>query len=312
MHWAQLVKATKITAIDFFDDLSSPYARKRFFVGFILLGGLCGVAMYLDHQFVPDGAIKTILDSVLTNLLSSVLVVLGFYTLYTFFIGPNDGLKEVVPTRPRDISEVLTMLPEKTHGYLFWGRSGSYFRSAPLIMLDEHARRSKTMTNVDVLMPDPFDERLINSYRDIKHSLGEESDGNPLLANVLATTICCAVLNANNRYLRVRVFYSAFLPAFRVDLSDNGSILTQDDKSKGALFFKPSSEFHELLRTSILNEMAVSREVNLRELTFKRKKLGRESCTPEILGQFGVTDADRSTLAPKIATLIEERRHRYA
>ncbi|MBY5751418.1 hypothetical protein [Rhizobium leguminosarum] len=305
------MKATKITAIDFFDDLSSPYARKRFFVGFIVFGGLCIVAMYLDHQFVPNGAIKAVLDSVLANLLSSILVILGFYILYTFFIGPNDGLKEVVPTRARDISEAMKQLPEKTRSYLFWGRSGSYFRSSPLIVLDGYARRSKIMTNVDVLMPDPFDERLINSYRDIKDSLGEESDGNPLLANVLATTICCAVLNANNRYLSVRVFYSAFLPAFRVDLSDNGSILTQDDKSKGALFFKPSSEFHELLRTSILNEMAVSREINLEEATFKKKKLDSGSCTPEILARFGVAEAARSALAPKIATLIEERRHRY-
>ncbi|MBB2780285.1 UNVERIFIED_ORG: hypothetical protein GGE55_001667 [Rhizobium esperanzae] len=305
------MKATKITAIDFFDDLSSSYARKRFFVGFLFLAALSVGALYLDHQFMPDGAFRNILDSVLTNLLSSVLIILGFYTLYTFFIGPNEGLKEVVPTRPRDIKEVLTQLPTKTRSYLFWGRSGSYFRSTPLVTLDESSRRSKIMTDVDVLMPDPFDERLISAYRDIKDSLGEESDGNPLLANVLATTICCAVLNANNRYLRVRVFYSAFLPAFRVDMSDNGSILTQDDKSKGALFFKPSSEFHELLRTSILNEIAVSREIDLQSQAFKGKKLDALSCTSEILKQFGVAEGDRSALAPKIATLIEERRHRY-
>ncbi len=30
------------------------------------------------------------------------------------------------------------------------------------------------MTDIDVLMPDPFDERLIDAYRDIKGSLGEE------------------------------------------------------------------------------------------------------------------------------------------
>lgn len=305
------MKATKITAIDFFDDLSSPYARKRFFVGFICLAALSVGALYLNHQFMATGAFKEILDSVLTNLLSSVLIILGFYALYTFFIGPNEGLKEVLPTRPRDIKEILTQLPEKTRNYLFWGRSGSYFRSTPLVTLDENSRRSKIMTDVDVLMPDPFDERLISAYRDIKDSLGEKSDGNPLLANVIATTICCAVLNANNRYLRVRVFYSAFLPAFRVDMSDNGSILTQDDKSKGALFFKPSSEFHELLRTSILNEIAVSREVALQSQAFKGKKLDASSCTPEILKQFGVAEGERAALAPKIATLIEERRHRY-
>ncbi len=90
------MKATKITAIDFFDDLSSPYARKRFFGGFILFATLCIGALYLNHQLLPTGQLKDIVDAVLSNLLSSVLVVLGFYTLYTYFIGPNEGIKEVV------------------------------------------------------------------------------------------------------------------------------------------------------------------------------------------------------------------------
>jgi len=305
------VKATKITAIDFFDDLSSPYARKRFFAGFVGFAVLCVAAIYIEHQFLGDGAVKDVVDSVLTNLLSSILVVLGFYTLYTFFIGPNEGLKEVVPTRPRDIQEVMEHLPESTRSYLFWGRSGSYFRSAPLVKLDEFSRRTKIMTDVDVVMPDPTDARLIRSYHDIKASLGEDAGENPLLANVLATTICCAVLSANNKYLRVRVFYSKFLPAFRVDMSEQGSILTQDDRSKGALFFKPTSEFHEMLRTSILNEASVSRELDLLEEAFRGQKLNAKVCTPDILVKLGAPASGLSALAQEVGNLIETRQHRY-
>ncbi len=82
-------------------------------------------------------------------------------------------------------------------------------------------------------------------------------------------------------------------------MSDNGSILTQDDKSKGALFFKPSSEFHELLRTSVLNEIAVSREVDLRTATYKGKKLDASSCTPDILEDFGVAESIDRPSRPK-------------
>jgi hypothetical protein len=83
-------------------------------------------------------------------------------------------------------------------------------------MLDEQSRKQKLVTDVEVVLPDPTDERLIKSYRDILASLGENPGGNPLLANVLATSIACAVIDANNKYIRIKLFYSKFLPAFRV------------------------------------------------------------------------------------------------
>jgi hypothetical protein len=254
------LRASKLTAVDFFDDLTSPYARKRFFWGFVAFSVFCIIGVCLTRLFLHDGVTGDVINEVLLHVLADALVVLAFYALYMHFIGPNDELREISVTRPKDIREQMEQLPVDTRFYVFWGRSGSYFRAHPLLALDKQSRAQKLVTDVEIVLPDPTDDRLIQSYRDILNSLGENSSNNPLLANVLATSIACAIVSANNKYINIKLFYSRFLPAFRVDISERGAILTQDDPAKSALFFQPESEFYEMLRTTVRNEIAVSGE----------------------------------------------------
>lgn len=305
------MKASKITAVDFFDDLSSRYARKRFFWAFIGLGLACCLIIFLDRTLLPVSAVRDVIDATAVQVLSNTIIVLVFYVVYMHFIGPNEGLREISVTRPRDIRERMERLPIESRFYTFWGRSGSYFRSGPLLVLDQQSRAEKLVTDIDVMLPDPDDSRLIKSYQEILASLGEKFDGNPLLAHVLATSIACAVVAANNKYIRVRLFYSKFLPAFRVDMSENGAIVTQDDPAKSALFFDARSEFYEMFRTTVRNEMSVSREVSWDKRLFEGRSLDECSCDKETLSAFGIEVANVDMLQQDVAKLIVERKHRY-
>lgn len=307
---AQL-KASKITAVDFFDDLSSPYARKRFFWAFIGFGLAFCVIEYFSRTLLPSGTLRDVIDATAVQLISSTIIILGFYFAYMHFIGPNEGLREISVTRPRDIRERMEKLPISSRFYTFWGRSGSYFRSGPLLALDQQSRAQKFVTDIEVMLPDPNDDRLIKSYQEILSSLGERSDGNPLLAHVLATSIACAVVAANNKYIRIRLFYSKFLPAFRVDMSENGAIVTQDDPAKSALFFEFGSEFFEMFRTTVRNEMSVSREVNWDKALFEGRRLDAACCDTKTLSAFGIEVANVDMLQQDVARLITERKHRY-
>lgn len=305
------MKASKFTAVDFIEDLSSPFARNRFFLGLLGLGVICIAAIWIGDSQIPAGILKDAIHDVAANILASAIVILGFYIFYVSLIGPNTGLSEVVATRPQDIRIRLESLHDGSRNYMFWGRSGSYFRSAPLLKLDEQARAKKLITDIDVVLPDPTDERLVKSYREILASLGEDPPGNPLLANVLATTMACAIIGANNKYIRVRVYYSKFLPAFRIDMSERGAILTQDDPSKSALFFEGGSEFHEMFRTTIRNEMDLSTAVNWDDRLFVGRGLDEKSCDKDTLNAFGIPIGDVSTLQAEVARLIITRPHRY-
>ncbi|MGV8856529.1 MAG: hypothetical protein ACOH2L_18040 [Devosia sp.] len=306
-----MMQKSKITAIDFFDDLDSPYARKWFFWGGIALCIVCLVLVILARNFMPNGILRDVVDGVFMQVLTGSLIILCFYGLYMHFIGPNPGLREVTVIRPRDISGRMKELPVAARNYMFWGRSGSYFRSYPLLMLDEQAKVQKRTIDVEVVLPDPMDDRLIGLYRDILSSLDEPSEGNSLLANVLATSMACAIVSANNKYINIRVYYSKFLPAFRVDLSDKGAILTQDDKSKSALFFEFGSEFYEMFVNTVKSETAVSREVKWEDALFKGKKLEERSCDKETLNAFGIAITNVDELQAQVAEMITKRKHRY-
>lgn len=305
------LRASKITAVDFFDDLTSSYARKRFFGGFSVLIAICLLLIWVAEANFTWPIAKAIVVAVLIEIVAGSLIILAFYALYVYFIGANTAVREVNVTRPQDISERMRALPLDVRHYMFWGRSGSFFRSYPLLELDRQARENKRNIVVDVLLPDPDDERLVKSYRDIMKALGEEPGGNPLLPNVLATCMACAILASNNKHLEIKVHLSQFLPAFRVDLSDNGAILTQDDKKKSALYFDYGSEFWDMFRSTVANERDVSRAVTWDKEEFAGLKLDEKSCDAKTLKAFGIKVDDVDAVQQEVARLVAKRPHRY-
>lgn len=179
------------------------------------------------------------------------------------------------------------------------------------MILDEESRLLKRPTSIEVLLPNPDDPRLVESYRDILNSLGEDAGENPLLPNVLATCMACAIIDANNKHLQISVYISSFLPAFRVDLSDNGAIITQDDKKKSALFFEYGSEFYDMYRSTANNERDVSRRVKWESKAFRGLKLEEKSCDVSTLNAFGINVPDVDGTQQEVAKLITKRPHRY-
>lgn len=301
------MKASKITAVDFFGDLNSPYARRWFWGAFLLLAGICLLLVY----FINGSITKEITTSFLIEVATGSLIILGFYFLYFHLIGPNTAAHEVNVTRPNDIKKQMEALPLGVSKYMFWGRSGGYFRAEPLLKLDEQARKNKHRIKVEVLLPDPGEARLVESYRGILKSLDEDIGENPLLQNVLATSMACAILESNNMYLEINIHLSRFLPAFRVDLSDNGAILTQDDPNKSALYFKFGSEFFEMFRNTMINERDISREIKWCKNLFEGLKLEEKSCNENTLKAFDIEVANWSKIQPEVARLISKRPHRY-
>ena len=304
------MKASKIRATDFFDDLTSRYARRWFFGSLLVVAAICLFLIYIMKD-AGQPTTTTIAISIITEVLSGVIIIALFYLLYMHFIGPNHARKDVSVIRPQDISEKLQTLPKRVTGYMFWGRSGSFFRSYPMLELDKEARDKKHNINIDVLLPNPEEKHLVDSYRDILVSLGESEGDDSLLSHVIATCLVCAILDANNRYLNVRIYISSFLPGFRLDLSDKGAILTQDDKKKSALFFEKGSEFYEMFRSTMLNECNISHQIDWDKALFHKLKFDQSSCTPTTISAFGIKIPDVSNIQGKVSNLVAKRPHRY-
>ena len=114
-----------------------------------------------------------------------------------------------------------------------------------------------------------------------------------------------------NKFLNIRIWYSKFLPAFRVDLSDKGACLTQDAKEKSALFFEHGSEFFDMLFNTIRSEASASREIIWNPSVFKGLALDEKSCTVEVLVPFIKDPKSAGRIKGRVASLISERPYRY-
>ena len=305
------MKAARIMAIDFLDDLTSPYAR-RWFVG--SMGTLLVVSIFM--VWVATVAawpawVKNVLVSLFSEASAGAGIILAFYVIYLYFIGPNTPAREVTVLRSQDIGTEIKQLLEGSRRYIFWGRSGAFFRSHTLQVLDKRAREKRRQTGIDVLLPDPGEERLAKGYRGILTALDETGSEHTLLANVLATCLACAITDANNVHVDVRVHLSKFLPTFRIDLSDNGAILTQDDKEKAALRFEHGGQFFDLWEVAVATERNASRIVSWDREEFVGMPLAKESCTREAIDALRIDVPREATTDTEVARLVDELSHRY-
>ena len=304
------MRASRMTALNFFEDLASGYARRWFFWFFAILTLACLLLVFQIEGW-KWATMEDVIASVLIEILTGSVIILAFYAFYVYFIGPNVGIREVSVVRSQDIKEKMRALPLEVSHYMFWGRSGSFFRAYLLVELNKQARAKRHAISIEALLPDPSDIRLVNTYRDILQSLGEDHSGNPLLRNVIATCITCAIVAANNRYLEVEIRLSRFIPSFRLDLSDNGAILTQDAKEKAGLFLETGSEFYEMFRSTMIGERNVSRKVAWDENQFRDLELAEESCNEDTLSAFDIDVPEPEKIQQEVARLISERPHRY-
>lgn len=304
-------KASKIVSLNFLNDLESQEARNRFFLFFLVSLFVCiGVFWALNPGSFFE-AIKSIAISATVEISSAILIILIVYFSYVKLIGVNREAQEVRVIRPGDINSEIRSLPLATSYYYLWGRSATYFRSETLRALDNYSRENRITVEVSVLLPDPLIEELRNAYDDMMAAVGEPRGQNKLLKNAIATATICAIISANNRNIRINLFFSKFLPAFRVDISEKGAILTEDDKKLYALAFSRDSQFFEMFRSMIENEKKISRHASWDESKFKGCSLEQGAVAFDLMDSFGFDSKFISENHDEISALIQKRDHRY-
>ncbi len=303
--------ASKYISIDALNDLRSRSARRRFFGAFIVLALITALAFWWASTISSPNAVAEFIRSVSANLFSAALTVLIVYGAYVYFIHEVTERPEIDTLRPGDISEEIQNLPTNTAFYFLWARSATYFRAETLQKLSDHARQNRKTIDVTILLPDPEIDQLSEAYEDMIGILGEGAGKDKLFKNAVATAAACALATANNPNLRVTVCLSKFIPSFRIDMSDQGAILTEDDKSLYGLRFSRQSQFFEMFRTMMTYEVRLSRVIDLSGYNWKKHKIGDENIPVEALLSFGFSEGKVREHRDEIFSTIRPREHRY-
>lgn len=304
-------RASKYISLNVLSDLGSRSARRRFIGTFAILALGTGLFYWSTSLLDADNMWADFIRSVSANLFSAALTVLVVYGAYIYFIHEDIERPEIETLRPGDISDEIKSLPEDTAFYFLWGRSATYFRAETLQRLSDHARKARKTIDVTILLPDPQIEKLSLAYEGMVGVLGESDGKDKLFKNAIATSAACALAGANNRNLKIRVCLSNFLPSFRIDMSDQGAILTEDDKSLYGLKFSRRSQFFEMFRTMMICEVELSREVNLNAYQWQKHHAGDENIPIEALLSFGFPEDSVRQYREDIFSIIKPKDHRY-
>ncbi|WP_127903388.1 hypothetical protein [Solirhodobacter olei] len=249
--------------------------------------------------------------SVSVNIFSATVSVLIVYGAYQYFIHEDTERPEVDTIRPGDIGEEIRRLPQDTTFYFLWARSGTYFRAETLKRLTDHAIKNRKTVDVTVLLPDPEIDELSQAYEDMSVVLGEGDGKDKLFKNAVATAAACALASANNRNIKIKVCLSKFIPSFRIDMSEQGALLTEDDKALYALRFSRKSQFFEMFRTMMTYEVELSRVVDLTSSCWKTLSLEGGARPMEALLSLGFSEEKVRAFEKDITSMIAPKDHRY-
>ena len=304
-------RASKYISLSVLNDLGSRSARRRCIWFFLFLAAVTAILYWSTSLLSADNSWADFIRSVSANLFSAASTVLLVYGAYIYFIQEDIERPEIETLRPGDISDEIKSLPEDTAFYFLWGRSATYFRAETLHRLNDHARTSRKTIDVTILLPDPQNEKLSEAYEGMVSVLGETDGKDKLFKNAIATSAACALAAASNRNLRIHVCLSNFLPSFRIDMSDRGAILTEDDKSLYGLKFSRQSQFFEMFRSMIICEVELSRAVNLNAYDWRKHRTGVEGIPIEALLSFGFPEDKVRQYRDEIFSIIQPKDHRY-
>jgi len=219
-------RASKYISLNVLNDLGSRSARRRFIWTFVILALVTALSYWSTSLLDSKNIWADFGRSVSSNLFSAALTVLVVYGAYIYFIREDIERPEIETLRSGDISDEIKGLHEDTAFYFLWARSATYFRAETLERLSDHARKDRKTIDVTILLPDPQIDKLSEAYEGMVSVLGESDGKDKLFKNAVATSAACALAVANNKNLKVKVCLSNFLPSFRVDMSDQGAILT--------------------------------------------------------------------------------------
>jgi hypothetical protein len=303
--------ASKYISMSVLNDLGSRSARRRFIGTFAILLIATSLSYWATCLLGKQTMWTAFVQSVSANLFSAALTVLIVYGAYIYFIHEDIERPEIETLRPSDISEEIKNLQKDTSFYFLWARSATYFRAETLNRLDNHARDSRITIDITVLLPNPEITQLSDAYEGMVKILGEKDGKDKLFKNAVATSAACALAAANNKNLKIKVCMSNFLPSFRIDMSELGAILTEDDKSLYGLKFSRRSQFFEMFRTMMICELGLSRVVDFNKYTWENHRGGVDDIPIDALLSLGFSGNRIRCLKDEIISIIKPKDHRY-
>ena len=239
------------------------YRRRMFWTLLVGGAGLLFLVRYLLLPAIrgePIPAAGDLLDQVLDEMLTAILVAGGLTALLSYFAPEAKSEDAVEVVAAKDRGPRLAGGRADTRRWWFSGAMGRYTRAETLPEMAAACREDGRSRSVVLQLIDPRDTELCQRYSDLRRSLrtGDQAPWSVehVQREVVATIATAYAVATEQRLLDLRVALRPNVHHQRYDLSDTEVIITTEDSRREALSFPEGSQFYDIVQ----DEMRLSFE----------------------------------------------------
>lgn len=241
--------------------LTSRYTARRFFLATFTVIVACFLGLIVILSCEPSGVFWQALSAILVSLIATVFVLALIYSVW-FWVTPRSIVStDIQPLRAAEIREVADFVSQQAGEYIFFGRSGSFFRKCVLPSLEKSAKETGRAINVFIGVPDPESKENLEEYRRQKAAADQNVEEDELAINVVATCIAAYLAQSKNPLITFQISLLEKVPIIRFDISDRGLLISRDSKKLPGIYCNSGNSYYELFRSMVLHDFHQGKRV---------------------------------------------------
>jgi hypothetical protein len=216
----------------------------------LVLGFLLIRYTFLPHWNPSLSRGKTEIIARLAEGLATTLITTVLVGSFIFFVTPSIMRRaKIEAIEPKGINPLLKEASLKSIHWIFKGGMGRYTRAETLPMLIKRARESGVRRKLRIMLIDPENEKVCQSYASYRNGLPSAKKSGQLTAEsvrqqILATVLAAAKAGLTEPMLDVELILLPVWSVMRIDLSDDYVVVTSEDSREPGLRADSGTHFY--------------------------------------------------------------------
>jgi len=194
-----------------------------------------------------------------------------------------------------EVGQALEEARRNTDRWAFKGGTGTFLRAVTLRECVHAARRKKHTIHMQVEIIDPANEKVCEDYAQFRRSLSDQPDSTGEIWTVertrkeaYATVLAACWYWQRFSFLTIEVGLSSVMTTFRMDMTPQRLIITQEDPQFPAMMLEPGRYYYEFYSRELMASLRQSRQVPINQLD--RAALSDEPTVDEARKLFAELD----------------------
>jgi hypothetical protein len=194
-----------------------------------------------------------------------------------------------------EVGQALEEARRNTDRWAFKGGTGTFLRAVTLRECVHAARRKKHTLHMQVEIIDPANEKVCEDYAQFRRSLSDQPDSTGEIWTVertrkesYATVLAACWYWQRFSFLTIEVGLSSVMTTFRMDMTPQRLIITQEDPQFPAMMLEPGRYYYEFYSRELMASLRQSRQVPINQLD--RAALSDEPTVDEARKLFAELD----------------------